>query len=427
MTLMMRSRSFHLVRRVPTRYRAVDARERISMSLHTDSPSIAGRKAAMAWEALLDAWEARLDGDAEVADRLMKSAHAMAGRRGSTAGQQIIVPRLSDSAAQPVVSEVIQEPQQPLSENRETMQAGDPTPVAAQKSQMTVLGALNEYWSLAVDRIIGMSQDQMRRWRNPRLKAVKNFVEVIGDKRIDFITADDMLDFRMWWVERIRDQGLTANSGDKDLTHLSDVLRTVNRLKRLGLSLPLSELAIKEREQARRPGFSEAWIRSRLLAPGALDGLNTEARVILLTMINTGARPSEIANLTASRIRLDASIPHIAIEGEGRLLKSRSAQRVIPLCGVSLSAIKECPKGFPRYRDTPTLSGTQNKFLRENGLLETAEHSVYSLRHSFESRMIAAGIDDRVRRDLFGHSLNRERYGEVSLSVLQQAILKVSI
>jgi hypothetical protein len=36
---------------------------------------------------------------------------------------------------------------------------------------------------------------------------------------------------------------------------------------------------------------------------------------------------------------------------------------------------------------------------------------MYSLRHSFEDRILAAGIDDRIRRDVFRHRLNRERYG----------------
>ncbi len=112
-------------------------------------------------------------------------------------------------------------------------------------------------------------------------------------------------------------------------------------------------------------------------------------------------------------IRLDVDVPHISIEPEGRQLKNRVSERVIPLVGVSLDAFKECPKGFPRYRDSSaTLSAVVNKFLREHGLLESPEHSLYSLRHSFEDRMLAAGIDERIRRDLFGHTLGRERYGE---------------
>ena len=42
--------------------------------------------------------------------------------------------------------------------------------------------------------------------------------------------------------------------------------------------------------------------------------------------------------------------------------------------------------GFPRYRDkSSNLSATLNKFLLENGLRPTEDHTVYSLRHSFKT------------------------------------------
>lgn len=48
---------------------------------------------------------------------------------------------------------------------------------------------------------------------------------------------------------------------------------------------------------------------------------------------------------------------------------------------------------------------------------------MYSLRHSFEDRMIAAGVDDRIQRDLFGHRLDRERYGKgATLEHLQEIV-----
>lgn len=96
----------------------------------------------------------------------------------------------------------------------------------------------------------------------------------------------------------------------------------------------------------------------------------------------------------------------------GEVTANSANKDLIPLIGVSLEAFKEFPEGFPRYRDSATLSATVNKFLRSNGLLETPRHSFYSLRHSFEDRMLAAGIDDRIRRDLFGQRLDRERYGK---------------
>ena len=38
--------------------------------------------------------------------------------------------------------------------------------------------------------------------------------------------------------------------------------------------------------------------------------------------------------------------------------------------------------------------------------------------------MLAANVDDRIRRDLFGHSLNRERYGHGATLEHLQAIIQ---
>ena len=406
MSITKRGSTYHLRRRVPTRYAQVETRRVVYISLHTDSPTVAKSKASRAWAQMIEAWEARLAGDTDDAAQRHATAQEIARVRGF---------RYLDVAA------VARLPVEPVVERVEAISApaGEPDPIEAAallgtvpEPQITVSAALDLYWTLAREKTLGKSEDQERRWRNPRIKAVRNFVTVAGDKPLDQITRDDLLDFRQWWLEKIDTEGLTANSGNKDLIHLGDVLKTVNRMKRLGLDLPLGELSFKEGEARTRPPFSDAWIRDKLLAPGALDRLNGEARAILLGMINTGYRPSEGAGLTAAAIRLDAKVPHISIEPEGRQLKTAHARRVIPLLGVSLEAFRAHPEGFPRYRDKPGLSATVNKFLRANGLAETPAHSLYSLRHSFEDRMLAAGVDERIRRDVFGHALDRERYGK---------------
>lgn len=406
MTIVRRGATYYLRRRVPLRYRRVETREMIQFSLHTDSESVAKSKAPVAWGHLIEGWEARLAGDTGDAEKRFAAARDLAAARGF---RYLPAPQVASL------------PREDLLERIEAVPVRNGKPDAteaaallggAQEPQITISRALALYWSLAADRTIGKSEDQLRRWRNPRVKAIKNLIDVIGDKPLAEVTGDDMLDFRNWWIERMDAEDLTPNSANKDLIHLGDVLKTVNKLKRLGLVLPLSDLSFKEGEKRTRPPFSAAWIRDRLLAPGALDGLNLEARCILLGMVNTGYRPSEGACLTAAQIRLDHNVPHISIEPVGRQLKSAYARRVIPLAGVSLEAFRQCPKGFPRYADNPSLSATVNKFLRENGLMESPGHSLYSLRHGFEDRMLAAGIDDRIRRDLFGHRLTRERYGK---------------
>jgi integrase len=106
-------------------------------------------------------------------------------------------------------------------------------------------------------------------------------------------------------------------------------------------------------------------------------------------------------------------VPHIEIKAEGKKTKNKQSRRVIPLVGISLEAFREFPEGFPSYRFKDRISDTVNKFLRENGLLETEEHTLYGLRHSFEDRLLRAGVDERIRRDLMGHSLGgRQRYGQ---------------
>lgn len=406
MNVIRRNKTFHLRRRVPKRYERVEPRKTVWISLHTDSESVARQKAPAAWDNMVEAWEARLAGDTGDAERRFEAARELAQIRGFRYLSANRVAQLPREEFLDRVRAAVKPDGEP-----DRMEAAAVLGVVREPG-ITVSRALELFWTLAHDRTIGKSEDQLRRWKNPRIRAVNNFKGVIGDKEIAAITGDDMLEFRQWWMGRLEANGLSPSSANKDLTHLGDVLKTVNRMKRLGLVLPLSDLAFKENGKRIRPPFSVDWIKTKLLATGALDGLNTEARCIVLGMINTGYRPSEAAGLLPEHIRLDHDVPHIAIEPDGRQLKNEPSRRVIPLVGVSLEAFRQSPNGFPTYRFKDKLSDTVNKFLRENGLLETADHSLYSLRHSFEDRMLAANVDERIRRDLFGHKLNRERYGK---------------
>lgn len=55
-----------------------------------------------------------------------------------------------------------------------------------------------------------------------------------------------MLDFRQWWWERIRDDDVSANSSNKDISALVNILRAINEIKRLRLDLPVEKLAFSE-------------------------------------------------------------------------------------------------------------------------------------------------------------------------------------
>lgn len=418
MAIRRRGEKLSLYKRVPARYEAVEPRRFIWLSLHTDSMTEADRKAGPAWEQLVAGWEAKLAGDTSDAEQRFEAARELAEARGFRFMRAEKVAELPTDELLARIKAVSTIKGKPDLKEAAALLGG------AKEPEITVTRALELYWGLAREKTIGKSADQLRKWRNPRIKAVQTFVSVVGDKAISEISGDDMLDFRAWWLDRIENEGLTPGSANKDLIHLGDVLKTVNKMKRLGLVLPLSDLNFKEGEAEQRPPFSDAWIRDKIMASGALAGLNKDARCILLAMVNTGARPSEIAALTRAQIHLKANVPHISIEPVDRQLKSANARRLNPLCGISLEAMRASPDGFARYSDSSaSLSATVNKYLRQHGLMETPKHTLYGLRHSFEDRMLATGVDERIRRDLMGHALDRERYGKgASLEHLQTLI-----
>lgn len=410
MSVIQRGGTWHLRRRVPKRFEAVEPRRDLWVSLHTDSRGAAVAKAASVWNELIVGWEARLAGNDPDAAVRLKAARSLAAIKGHAYLGAAAVAEL------------------PLEDILSRIEAAapanvDPDPALASAllggagdHRMTLSQALDAYWDIAKDRILRKSDDQRRRWRNPRIKAFRNLIEIVGDKPVASLTRDDALAFRDWWLERLQEEGLRVGTADKDFTHIKGVLRAVVEGHRLDVDLPLAHLRIVGVTDAEKPRlpFSVEWIRTRLLAPDALGRLNPEARGILLGMINTGYRPSEGAGLTGGTIRLDTDVPHISIEPDpDRELKNASSRRVIPLAGVSLEAFRDHRDGFPTYRDRPSnLSATINKYLRVNGLKETSEHSLYGLRHSFEDRLLEADVDERIRRDLMGHSLgDRQRYG----------------
>jgi integrase len=234
--------------------------------------------------------------------------------------------------------------------------------------------------------------------------------------------------FRVWLADLIVEGRITESSANKDLLHVVATIKDVARASDIPLKFNSERLMFKQGKANTRPPFSRPWISDTLLAPGALDGLNAEARCIMLGMINTGYRPSEGAMLTAAQIRLDSNVPHIKIEAVGRTLKTESSERIIPLVGISLEAFRQFPGGFPRYADNPGLSDTINKYMRERKLLETDKHSLYCLRHSFEDRMLAAGVDERIRMDLMGHQIKRERYGAgADLEHLHRVVSQIAL
>lgn len=274
---------------------------------------------------------------------------------------------------------------------------------------------LDHFWELAKDRLMNKTTDQVRKWRNPRIRVMKAFIRLVGNKELAAVCRDDILVYRDWWLGRIEKENKTPDSANKEFIILKGVLEAVSDHYKAGLNIShlFKKIKLKTRFKQKRLPFTSAQLCAILRSP-KLDSLNEQAKWFLFAASETGARSAELCGLLPEDIRLDAPVPHISItDRKERTLKNPHSQRIIPLVGYALEAFKACPDGFPRYRDKPdNLSNTVNKFLRENDLMPSPQHSVYSMRHSFQDRILTAGAPDRIQADLMGHKFNRPKYGD---------------
>lgn len=235
----------------------------------------------------------------------------------------------------------------------------------------------------------------------------------------------------------------SAETANKDFTNLSGLLaRFYDDLDSEDAPRPYVGVSIRDRHasQSRKREVPVGWIVEKWFAPGVFDGLNAEARDIMLITIETGCRQSEIFNLPASAICLDTPIPYLNLANkfsddprERREVKNQPSHRQGPLVGVALAAARRHPAGFPRYRNNSSYSGAINKYMRANGLLPPGV-TIGGLRHSWESRMKNAGFDIDDRGEAMGHSVKarrgREIYGDsmtlaARLRIAKQIMLPV--
>ena len=258
-----------------------------------------------------------------------------------------------------------------------------------------------------------MSPDQVRKWKAAKKRAVEILVEQRGDKALHQLTRDDALAFADWWEERVINEGIGAGTANKNISHIGGMIRAVNKRLKLGLDDVFAGTRIEGGRDGQRAPLPVEFIRDVILAPGKLDDLNDEARDVVYAVMETGARPSEIVNLTAQRIVLDAEIPYIRIRAEGRLLKTDHSERDIPLVGLALEAMKRHPEGFPRYFDKgSSLSATLMKHFSNRELLPTAKHKIYSFRHSFKDRLKAVEAPEELIDEMMGHRTDKPQYGD---------------
>ncbi len=266
------------------------------------------------------------------------------------------------------------------------------------------------YLNLVHDRLFNKSEHQIRKWKNPRKAAMKNFIHVVGNKHIQDVTRSDVLDFRSWWNDKLK-KGFSSISANKQMRFIRDMMQLVAINNEIDIDYdPLFVKVNFRLNNKSRPPFEASFVQN-ILIPN-LHIFNDRDCCVIMIIADTGARLSEIFGLLPTDIYLDDDIPFISIRPrQGYELKTKSSERKIPLVGSALLAFKKFPNGFEHTGNPDSFSGNVNKRLTKHNLRPTPQHSIYSLRHTFKDRLIDIEAPEEIIDDLMGHKKSGPKYG----------------
>ncbi len=402
---------WYLVRRVPKEFVALDRRGLVRVSTNiavADDPRAikAGPMVAALGRELEAYWRGLRDGkDAEARQRFdaaQKRAQAMG------------LPYLTNA-------ELAEAPIEEIKRHISTLLAKgsveDEVDVAAalggESKPSLVLGDLvKEFEDIQDAALRDYSPNQRKKWRAPRDRVVALWIALVGDLALTSLRRSHSLQLRSYFSERIVTDKMDIGTANTMMGALAKMLKEVNIVHELGLPDLFRGLRFAGEVDGHRAAFEVKFIQDVILADGALDGLNGEARAIVWLAVECGLRLSEAANLLPAQICLDHKVPHVQVRPIGRKLKTEQSERDVPLVGTALVAMKLHPAGFPRYRDKgASLSAVLNKYMRTRKMLPTDNHSVYSLRHALEDRLTAVEAPEKVIAALMGHKYSRPKYG----------------
>lgn len=429
--LLKRGKTWHLRMRVPVRYKHIEPRAVLLRSLKTGDEREARARAAVVERQILSDLDARLLGRETLGSRSHYEAIAqLTTARGFSY-------RTADELAQGDLSDLLRRVETLISGQDEP---GSPAAKAILGAVSRPRATLKEVAESMGDRfpleIRDKNEKQRKVWRARWERPARKVVEMLGvDPVLEDISRADAVSLRDALLDRVTDGDMKGASAQKELQNLDLLWRKY--FKSLGvdsIDAPpspfrgLGDGLARVDEESRKNEVPLDALKA-ILAPGALDSMNQELADLIRVLAETGCRQSEVTDIPARSIFLDADIPHIWIRHEtgsdAREVKNKITPRKMPLLGAALDAMKRHPNGFPRYRARGTFSAAANKQLKALGLLPDGV-TIGGLRHSFESRLKTAGIDTDDRGELMGHSVKRirgrEHYGD-AMTLEQRADL----
>jgi len=406
--IIFRNNNWHFSRRVPVHLKPYDKREYVRFSLKTDSKKQALRLAKIEDGKIERYWSALVETGQKHSHEKYKQLVTRAELFGFSYQpvKQIAIGEFTDLYERLL-----------FVEKQMSGQTVEAVFGKEQEPTITLEEVLPIYLGLTKSVEVEKSERQYRKWKNPRILAMKNAITCLGNVELNKFTRQSANQLKNWYLERIKAKEITFSTADTHLVYIKTMICNVSEERKIEIDKThiFNKFLFNKGDKRQRPPFSTAHIINVLLNPEKLAGTSRVNQALLKIFAETGACVDEIAGVRPEDIFLHEKIPHFLIRPhEKDKLKTKHRERLMPLTGYALEAFKEFPMGFSKLiNDVDSTTSAIGKYLRQNKMLETEHHSTYSLRHSFQDRLTNADCPDRIQTDLMGHAFaDRTKYGK---------------
>lgn len=294
--LFTRNNRYYYVRRIPKELKHFDIRKFVRVALKTDSRSIALTKAKAINAQTENYWVKLVEAGQKHTDIAFLEAVAFSKQLGftylphHTLVQERPYPELS--------SRLVAIEKSGYNEKHvEALWGG------VEQPQIRLSSCMDIFFDITKDRIIGKDANQIRKWRNPKSRVLRDFIAVVNDKYFHEITRDDTFKYRDWWISRINEFSYVPESANKDFTHIKDIITTVATHHKIKIDKDdlFGKIFLAEDNEQKRLPFETDYIVNVLLTDDTYSDLTEDEKYILMAMADTGARDGEIVKFGESK------------------------------------------------------------------------------------------------------------------------------
>ena len=215
MKLTQKGNRYYVVKRVPQRFRTIEPRRQVWITLGTDSLREARQRAVEAVRDLENQWIAALSSPGATIQRY-KALSEVAFARGFAYVPAAQVAQLSMDE---LLLRITAAQESPTVEQAVLGHEKKP------KHRLSEIVAL--YMQLVAVEVKDKGRDQRRMWQNALKRSVGRLIKAVGDKPVEDLGREDALAFRKFWATRIQEEGVSPSTANREFATLSGLFSTL--------------------------------------------------------------------------------------------------------------------------------------------------------------------------------------------------------